>query len=71
LNCIDGDTLNPPAKRDDIASLLLASNTTYQINLYSHVGHGFAVRANASVPAAVYAKDDAFFQAVKWFTTWA
>jgi dienelactone hydrolase len=71
MGLADGDVLNPPAKRQDLMSLLLASNSTYQVNLYSHVGHGFAVRANASDPRAVYAKNDAFFQALQWFTSFA
>ena len=39
----------------------------YQINLYSHVDHGFAVRADISIKAVKFAKEQAFNQAVQWF----
>lgn len=39
----------------------------YQINLYSGVEHGFAVRAELKDPTAVYAKENAFIQALMWF----
>lgn len=39
----------------------------YQINLYSHVVHGFAVRCDITVKAAKYAKENAFLMALQWF----
>lgn len=39
----------------------------YQLNLYSHVSHGFAVRADLSIKSAKFAKEAAFTQAVHWF----
>ncbi|KAM0355753.1 hypothetical protein ACHAPU_000139 [Fusarium lateritium] len=38
--------------------------------LYSGTSHGFAVRANASDPQQVFAKDEAFYQAVRFFNAW-
>lgn len=40
----------------------------WQINLFSGVEHGFAVRADLSVPENVYAKEQAFWQAIAWFS---
>ena len=42
----------------------------YQINLYSGVAHGFAVRGKLDKLEAKYAKEAAFLQAVQWFDTW-
>lgn len=39
------------------------------MTLYSGVPHGFAVRANASDREQVFAKETAFLQAVRWFTS--
>ena len=39
----------------------------YQINLFSHVEHGFAVRADLSKKPVKFAKEQAFYQAVQWF----
>jgi hypothetical protein len=36
------------------------------MNLYSHVRHGFAVRRAVTTKAEVYAKKQAFIQAVQW-----
>jgi dienelactone hydrolase len=39
----------------------------YQINLYSGVSHGFAVRSDLTNKLAKYAKEQAFYQAIFWF----
>jgi hypothetical protein len=39
----------------------------YQMNLFSNVEHGFAVRADLSIKACKFAKEQAFYQAVAWF----
>ena len=39
----------------------------YQVNLFSHVEHGFAVRADLKVKELKFAKEQAFYQAVQWF----
>ena len=39
----------------------------WQINLYSDVEHGFAVRADLSKRRVKWAKEQAFLQAVHWF----
>jgi dienelactone hydrolase len=39
----------------------------YQINLFSGVEHGFAVRADITEPRIRFAKESAFLQSVAWF----
>ncbi|KAI1264310.1 dienelactone hydrolase [Xylariaceae sp. FL1019] len=66
----DGDTMMPPARRSEIEALLLNTTQPYELSLYSGVAHGFGVRANVSDPRQKYAKEQAFFQAVRWFDYW-
>lgn len=61
------DQIFPPDKRHQTEVLLKEIKVPYQLNLYSHVSHGFAVRADLSIKAAKYAKEQAFLQAVYWF----
>ena len=42
-------------------------NVPYQINLFSDVQHGFAVRTDISKRREKFAKEQAFLQAVAWF----
>ncbi|KAI1817658.1 dienelactone hydrolase [Poronia punctata] len=66
----DADTLNPPSRRAEIEGLLLNTTQPYSVALYGSVSHGFGVRANVSDPRQKFAKEEAFFQAVRWFDTW-
>ncbi|KAI0871897.1 dienelactone hydrolase [Hypoxylon argillaceum] len=66
----DGDTMMPPARRSQIEALLLNTTQAYTLSLYGSVAHGFGVRANVSDPRGKFAKEQAFFQAVRWFDTW-
>lgn len=67
--CVDGDTLMPPALRAHLEALLLNISSPYQTSLYSGVPHGFGVRINTTDPVQVWAKESAFLQAVRWFST--
>ncbi|UKZ74779.1 hypothetical protein TrVFT333_002449 [Trichoderma virens FT-333] len=51
-------------KSEDI---LIANGTPYQINLFSGVAHGFAVRGDLSKPVNKFSKEQAFLQALAWF----
>ncbi|KAI1429035.1 dienelactone hydrolase [Xylaria sp. FL1777] len=66
----DGDTMMPPARRSEIEALLLNTTQPYTLSLYGSVSHGFGVRANVSDPRQKFGKEQAFFQAVRWFDTW-
>ena len=39
----------------------------FQINLYSHVYHGWAPRGDLRIKTTKFAKEAAFHQAVAWF----
>lgn len=51
-------------KRHESEGILARLNVPYQINLFSHVDHGFSVRCDMSVKEQRIAKEGAFTQAV-------
>ena len=61
------DTIFPAEKRHESEVILKETKQPYQINLYSHVEHGFAVRVDLSKKENKFAKEQAFYQAVQWF----
>ncbi|KAJ5117047.1 Sterol O-acyltransferase [Penicillium atrosanguineum] len=54
-------------KRHESEDILAKTGQPYQINLFSGVQHGFAVRGDISKPIIRFAKESAFTQAVAWF----
>jgi dienelactone hydrolase len=64
------DTIFPAEKRHETEVILKDVKLPYQINLYSGVEHGFAVRCDINVPQQKYAKESAFLQACGWFDEW-
>lgn len=63
------DSFNATAKRNAEA-ILESKNAIFQSTLYAQAVHGFAVRANLSIPAQKFAKDASYLQAVTWFDAW-
>ncbi|KAF2478189.1 alpha/beta-hydrolase [Lindgomyces ingoldianus] len=61
------DQVFPAAKRRETEDILLNMKIPYQINLFSDVVHGFAVKADLSNRRIKFAKEQAFLQAVHWF----
>ncbi|KAH6609917.1 dienelactone hydrolase [Trichoderma cornu-damae] len=61
------DTIFPTEKRHKSEEILIQTGQPFQINLYSGVSHGFAVRSDPSVKIAKFSKEQAFFQALAWF----
>ena len=61
------DRIFPIEKRHKSEVILKETRQPYQINLFSGVEHGFAVRCDTSVKIQRFAKDQAFLQAVSWF----
>ncbi|KAF3396167.1 hypothetical protein F1880_007281 [Penicillium rolfsii] len=47
--------------------ILAQTGQIYQINLYSGVEHGYAIRADLSKAQNKFAKEQAFLQALAWF----
>lgn len=66
-NYPETDSIFPIAKRHESEEILAKTGQPYQINLFSGVEHGFAVRADISKPIIRFAKEAAFTQAVAWF----
>ncbi|RSL94147.1 hypothetical protein CDV31_014427 [Fusarium ambrosium] len=76
LSAVDGPLSIAAAEHDDIftvekrhesEAILSKSKNDWQINLFSGVHHGFAVRGDMSDRKQRFAKDQAFNQAVAWF----
>ncbi|GKT40510.1 hydrolase tropI [Colletotrichum spaethianum] len=65
------DSLMPATRRAEIEALLGQTGQPFSIALYGGTSHGFAVRANISDPRQKFGKEEAFFQAVRFFDTWA
>ncbi|KAJ6438879.1 dienelactone hydrolase [Purpureocillium lavendulum] len=61
------DSIFPTDKRHKSEEILIKTGKPYQINLYSGVEHGFAVRGKLDVQVQKFAKEQAFRQAVTWF----
>lgn len=54
-------------KRRESEDILDKLHIPYQINLFSDVEHGFAVRCDMKKPGQRFAKEQAFAQALAWF----
>lgn len=67
ISAAETDAIFPTEKRHESEAILKDTGYPYQINLYSGVEHGFAVRADLSNPVTKYAKESAFIQALQWF----
>ena len=65
------DELLPPTRRSEMEAVLFTTGLEYSVTLYGGTQHGFGVRANISDPRQKFGKEQAFFQAVTWFDTWA
>ncbi|KAK7702718.1 hypothetical protein SLS57_011217 [Botryosphaeria dothidea] len=61
------DSIFPTPKRRESEDILVEIGATYQINLYSGVEHGYAIRADISNRMVKFAMEQAFLQAVNWF----
>ncbi|KAM5343311.1 hypothetical protein ACJ41O_014277 [Fusarium nematophilum] len=64
------DTLMNATRRSEVEALLGDTPQPFQVNLYSGTSHGFGVRANVSDPEQKFGKEEAFWQAVRWFNAW-
>ncbi|KAI1814254.1 dienelactone hydrolase [Poronia punctata] len=61
------DHIFPAEKRHETEAILKDTGRPYQINLFSGVNHGFAVRSDITKKDQKFAKEQAFYQAVQWF----
>lgn len=65
------DQIFPQTRQAETEAILTKIGKPFTSVLYSGTTHGFAVRANASNPQQVFAKGEAFYQAVRFFNAWA
>lgn len=67
LRTTEIDSIFTTQLRHESEETLKKTGQPWQINLFSGVSHGFAVRADLSVKHNKFAKEQAFVQAVAWF----
>ncbi|KAL2264338.1 hypothetical protein VTK26DRAFT_6581 [Humicola hyalothermophila] len=67
ISAAETDAIFPAEKRHRSEEILKKTGQPYQINLFSGVDHGFAMRGDMSVKVQRFAKEQAFLQAVTWF----
>ncbi|KAI1609909.1 esterase/lipase [Exophiala viscosa] len=67
ISAAETDHIFPAEKRRETEDILKELKLPYQLNLYSGVEHGFAVRGDPKNRQHVYAKENAFLQALQWF----
>jgi len=67
ISAAETDSIFPAEKRHRSEVILKEAGKPYQINLFSQVEHGFAVRCDTSVKVQKFAKEQAFLQAINWF----
>ncbi|KAJ5192235.1 hypothetical protein N7449_008377 [Penicillium cf. viridicatum] len=61
------DSIFTTQLRHESEDTLIKVGQPWQINLFSGVAHGFAVRGDLNVQSQKWAKEQAFVQAVTWF----
>ncbi|KAL0255015.1 hypothetical protein SLS55_009542 [Diplodia seriata] len=67
ISAAETDNIFPAPKRRESEDILVDIKATYQLNLFSGVEHGFAVRGDLSKKHVKWAKEQAFYQSVAWF----
>ncbi|GAB1315353.1 Hydrolase tropI [Madurella fahalii] len=67
ISAAETDSIFPAEKRHRSEEILKKTGQPYQINLFSGVEHGFAMRGDPSIKVERFAKEQAFLQAVTWF----
>lgn len=61
------DQIFPAELRRKVEDVLQIKKLPYQVTLYGGVEHGFAVRTDLTIKEKKFAKESAYFQAVRWF----
>ncbi|KAJ0419037.1 dienelactone hydrolase [Aspergillus carlsbadensis] len=63
----ENDQMFPAEKRQESERVLGSLGLPYMITLYGGVGHGFALRGDITDSNVLFAKENAFLQALQWF----
>jgi hypothetical protein len=61
------DDIFPVTKRHESEDILKRTKQAFQINLFSGVEHGFAIRSDPRIKTQQFARTQAFLQALAWF----
>jgi len=64
------DRAFPAEKRRETEDILFRKDVPYQLTLYGDCEHGFAVRCDLKDQKKKFAKESAYFQAIRWFDEW-
>ncbi|GAQ12288.1 protein AIM2 [Aspergillus lentulus] len=67
LTSSEHDPIFTMANRHASEETLIGTGQEFQINLFSAVSHGFAIRGDITQPRVRFSKEQAFAQAVAWF----
>ncbi|KAK9481319.1 dienelactone hydrolase, partial [Lipomyces japonicus] len=67
ISAAETDPIFPRENRFKTEEILQKNAAPYQITVYSHVVHGFAVRVDPSIPLHKYAKEQAFISQAAFF----
>lgn len=67
ISAAETDSIFTVELRHKSEDILKETKQPWQINLFSGVEHGFAVRGDVNVKQQKFAKEQAFLQAVAWF----
>lgn len=67
LAVTETDSIFTTQLRHESEDILIKAGQPWQINVFSGVSHGFAIRADLSDKTQKFAKEQAFYQAVAWF----
>ncbi|KAK5560181.1 hypothetical protein LTR46_001931 [Exophiala xenobiotica] len=70
LSCSEVDHTFPTDARRQAISILQDNKKTYNLQLFSGVEHGFALRGNMEVPYERYVKEESLRGIVQWFDFW-
>ncbi|OQV02830.1 hypothetical protein CLAIMM_07958 isoform 3 [Cladophialophora immunda] len=70
LSCAETDHTFGTAARNDAIKILQEDKKPYNLQLFSGVEHGFALRCNLDNPYERYAKEESLRAIAQWFDFW-
>lgn len=71
MSCAENDHAFPAEKRQQGEKVLKEGGKRYQVQLFSGVGHGFAVRCDLENGYERFVKEQSFRGIVEWCNFWA
>ncbi|KAJ6516860.1 Alpha/Beta hydrolase protein [Mycena vitilis] len=68
MSCAESDFTFPPEFRRRAEDILVEVKVQYQVQVFSGVKHGFAIRGDSEIPDARWAKEESARGIIGWFT---